>query len=307
MNPPNPAPTLSAAAHEPATAPASLARDLLELTKPRITTMAVISVAAGYTLGSRGPVALALAGAVLCAATLLASGASALNQWLESETDQWMTRTASRPLPQGRLASSVALGFGVLLVASGLVLMTMAGGALAASIGLVTVALYVLAYTPLKRTTPLCTVIGAVPGALPPLMGWAAGAGSLTAEAWLLFAILFLWQMPHFLAIAWLYRDDYARAGQPMLPVVDPSGAATARQAVLYAAALLPVSLLPSVLGIAREPYFAVALVSGVALLVASLRMGLTRSMADARLLLRVSILYLPVLLGTMVWARQPF
>ncbi len=307
MNPPNPAPTLSAAAHEPATAPASLARDLLELTKPRITTMAVISVAAGYTLGGRGPVALALAGAVLCAATLLASGASALNQWLESETDQWMTRTASRPLPQGRLASSVALGFGVLLVASGLVLMTMAGGALAASIGLVTVALYVLAYTPLKRTTPLCTVIGAVPGALPPLMGWAAGAGSLTAEAWLLFAILFLWQMPHFLAIAWLYRDDYARAGQPMLPVVDPSGAATARQAVLYAAALLPVSLLPSVLGIAREPYFAVALVSGVALLVASLRMGLTRSMADARLLLRVSILYLPVLLWTRVWARQPF
>ncbi len=307
MSPPGPAPTLDAASRPAAAVPASLARDLLELTKPRITTMAVVSVAAGYIVGSRGPIALPAAGAVLCAATLLASGASALNQWLESETDQWMARTASRPLPQGRLAPSVALAFGILLVASGLVLMTAAGGALAASIGLVTVALYVLAYTPLKRTTPLCTVIGAVPGALPPLMGWAAGAGSLTAEAWLLFAILFLWQMPHFLAIAWLYRDDYARAGQPMLPVVDPSGGATARQAVLYAAALLPVSLLPALLGIARDPYFAVALVSGVALLAASLRMGLTRTMADARLLLRVSIVYLPLLLGTMVWARQPF
>ncbi len=292
---------------KPAARAISLGRDLLELTKPRITTMAVISVAAGYYVGARGPIVFLPATRVLLAATLLASGASALNQWFEAETDRLMARTANRPLPQGRLVPTPALLFGLVLAASGVALMYAAGGPLAASIGLITVLLYVGCYTPLKRVTPLCTVIGAVPGALPPLMGWAAGAGDLSAEAWLLFAILFLWQMPHFLAIAWMYRDDYARAGQPMLPVVEPSGGSTARQAVLYAAALLPTSLLPTLLGVAGEPYFAIALTLGLFLLTATLVFASRRETNDARRLLHVSVIYLPLLLGALVLTRQSF
>ena len=237
----------------------------VDLTKPRIAVMVLVTVATGFVLGARGasnPSTLLL---TLLGTGLVAGGASAWNQYLERFRDLRMRRTAGRPLPSGRLAPAEAAVFGVAL-----------GGRSAwrswswgptspsAAVALATFVLYVAVYTPLKPRTTLNTAVGAVPGALPPVIGWAAATGRLGVEAWALFLIVFLWQFPHFLAIAWIYRDDYARAGYKMLPTVDPRGAITGRQAAGYALALVPAGLLPTVVGLAGPCYFAGALVLGL-------------------------------------------
>jgi len=280
--------------------PTSRLGDYVELTKPRITLMVVLTTAAGYYLGATGTMDLLVLLHALLGTAVIAGAASALNQVLERESDARMLRTRARPLPAGRLEPPAAVGFGLALALIGAVYLALAVNLLTAAIGVVTLALYVLVYTPLKRLSSLCTIVGAVPGALPPVMGWTAATGALSAEAWVLFAILFFWQLPHFLAIAWNYRDDYARGGQPMLSVVDPDGASTARQIVLYCMALLPVSLAPSLVHLTGALYFYGALVLGLAYLAAGVHAARVRSHAAALLLLRVSVIYLPALLGLM-------
>jgi heme o synthase len=284
-------------------APAARVADFVELTKPRITFMVVVSAAAGFYLAAPGSLdlyrSIRLINVVL-ATGLVAAGASCLNQVIERDTDRAMERTRERPLPAGRLDPAAALVFGLALAVLGSISLWLTANPLTAVLGILTLLLYVGIYTPLKRVSSLCTIIGAVPGALPPVMGWTAATGSLSVEAWALFGILFFWQMPHFLAIAWLYRDDYRRGGQPMLPVVDPAGGSTSRQIVLYGLALLPTSLLPAVVGLAGPAYFAGALVLGLAFLGVGLYTAWTRTTASARLLLRVSVVYLPALLGLM-------
>ncbi|MFM7141483.1 MAG: heme o synthase [Alphaproteobacteria bacterium] len=280
-------------------APAGLS-DFLELTKPRITFMVVITAAAGFWLASVGPIDLPLFLATLLGTGMVAAGASCLNQLAERETDARMDRTSGRPLPAGRVDALPAWAFGAALALLGSLLLLLAVNRTTAVVGLVTLALYVLVYTPLKRRTTLCTVVGAVPGALPPVMGWTGASDALSAEAWVLFAILFLWQIPHFLAIAVAWRDDYARGGHVMLPVVDPDGSRTARQTVLYSAALLPVSLLPAILQMSGEIYFFGALALGIGFLAFGVATARDRSVAAAKRLLRYSVAYLPILFALM-------
>jgi protoheme IX farnesyltransferase len=276
---------------------ADVLADLRELTKPRITVLVLVTAAAGYLLDPGVVADAALLAWTLVGTALLASGAAALNQVLERSTDALMERTASRPLPSGRLDANVALAFGVLLCLSGLVALLAFVNPLTAMLGAVTVALYAFVYTPLKRLTSLSTLVGAIPGAMPTLMGWAAAHDGLGLGAWALFAILFLWQMPHFLAIAWMYRDDYRRAGFPILSTTDPSGVRTGLQAVLYAAALVPVSLLPTLFGYAGAVYWIGALVLSLGLVAVALAFASSRSRASARRLLLASVLYVPALL----------
>ena len=235
---------------------AAVLRDLLELTKPRITSMVVLTTGIGLLLASAGEAPMSLVIHTLLGTGLLAAGSSALNQVLERDLDALMQRTAQRPLPAGRMHPDAALLFGVSLSITGLLELTLFVNLLTALLGTLALASYVFLYTPLKRVSSLATVIGAIPGAIPPLMGWTAVTEELALGAWVLFGILFLWQLPHFLAIAWMCREDYARAGLPMLPVVEPDGQSTARQMVLWGAALLPVSLLPTVLGLTGSTYF---------------------------------------------------
>ncbi len=289
-----------AAAGEAALAP-SRAADFVELTKPRITALVVVTAAIGLLLASGGAVGPGLALATLAGTALVAAGGSALNHVLERDTDALMRRTARRPLPAGRLDPDRALVFGVAISIAGLALLALAANLLTALLGAVALAGYVFVYTPLKRVTSLATVVGAVPGAIPPVMGWAAASGGLDSGAAVLFGILFLWQLPHFLAIAWLCREDYAAAGFPMLPVLDPGGRSTGRQALLYGAALVPVSLLPSALGLSGLVYLLGALVLGLAFLGFCVAFTLTFSTGAARRLLLASILYLPGVLAVMV------
>jgi protoheme IX farnesyltransferase len=234
---------------------------------------------------------------------LLCGGASALNQYLERDADALMERTRRRPIPGGRIRPEEALVFGLALSAAGLGVLAFVNP-LTLALGAASLVSYVLAYTPLKRVTSLCTVVGAVPGALPPLMGWAASRGSLGAAGWGLFAILFLWQLPHFLAIGWLYRDDYARGGFPMLAVTDRDGASTGRQAVLYATALLPVTLAAGLLASAGAGYLWGGLVLGLGFLACAAAFAWKRTVGSARRLFLASVLYLPLLLGLMVFDR---
>jgi len=236
----------------------------VELTKPRLTLLALVSTAAGFVLASASPPDGLRLLITLLGAALVGGGANALNQYLEREPDALMARTKSRPLPSGRLNPQSALWCGLVLSVIGVAALAGLVNLLAAALSAGVLATYVGLYTPLKRTTSLCTLVGAVPGALPPLIGWAASRGELGLGAWVLFAILFLWQLPHFLAIAWMHRDEYARAGFQMLSVTDPGGASASRQMVLYGAALLPISLLPTVLGLAGPIYFVGALGAGV-------------------------------------------
>lgn len=284
--------------------PVSRIADYAELAKPRITLMVVLTTAAGYYLGAEGGFDLLVLLNALLGTAVIASAASALNQVLERDSDARMLRTRHRPLPAGRMEVGAAVGFGLVLTVVGTLYLAVAVNALTAGIGAATLALYVLVYTPLKRRTSLCTIVGAVPGALPPVMGWSAATNTLNAEAWVLFAILFFWQLPHFLAIAWNYREDYARGGQPMLSVEDPHGGGTARQIVLYCTALLPVSLAPSLLHLTGSLYFYGAFVLGLAYLAAGLHAAHERSHASAGLLLRVSVIYLPALLGLMTFDK---
>jgi protoheme IX farnesyltransferase len=279
-------------------------RDFVALTKPRLNVLVVATSAAGYYLGAAGrPDPLAMAQAVAGTA-LVAGGAAVLNQVYERDTDALMRRTRLRPLPDGRVATLDASLFGLALAGTGLAVLAARTNVIAAGLALATLVTYLIVYTPMKRRSPAATLVGAVPGALPPLIGWTASHGSLSAGGLALFAIVFLWQVPHFMAIAWLYRDDYAKAGFPMLPVIDPEGRRAGRQAVVYAALLIPVSLVPALVGLSGTFYLAFALTSGIILLWLAIRFASTRSDATARSLFLGSITYLPLLWVAMILAR---
>ena len=272
------------------------AGDYLELTKPRITLMVVLTALMGYVLASPGsPEALPLL-AALVGTGLVAAGASALNMVIERRVDARMRRTQDRPLPAGRLRTPEAAAFALALTSLGLAVLTWFSGTLAAGVALVTWASYVFLYTPLKVRTSLATIVGAFPGALPPVIGWAAARHAIDPGAFILFAILFLWQIPHFLAIAWIYREDYARGGLPMLPVLDPEGRITGRQAVAHALALLVVSLTPPVAGMAGAPYLVGALLLGLGFAAVAVAAAVQRTLVWARRLFLASLLYLTLL-----------
>lgn len=281
------------------------AADLAELVKARLSLLTLATAMAGFALGVRETWDWLLLSATLGGTALCAGGAAALNQWCESEHDARMKRTRNRPLPAGRMTSSDALLAGLVLSIVGVACLAFFANTLSAALAAATIVFYILVYTPLKRVTTLNTIIGAVPGALPPLIGWTASHGSINAEGLTLFAILFLWQMPHFLAIAWLYRDDYAQAGFKMLSEGDESGALTGRQAVVYSLALLVVSLLPSVFFGYSAVYFYGALLLGVGFSALAGRFAASGgSIPAAKALFLGSIAYLPLLLGLTVLAR---
>ena len=278
--------------------------DYVALAKPRLNVLVVASTVAGYAMAHGDTSNLAALGATIVGTAFVASGASALNQVIEREPDALMRRTRLRPLPDGRLGHSEALVFAAIISVLGLLTLAAGVNVLSALVALATLVSYAAVYTPLKRRTSFATVIGAIPGALPPVIGWAAASNALSQGAWVLFGIVFLWQLPHFLAIAWMYREDYARAGFPMLPVIEPDGRSTARQAVVYAAALLPVALAPTLVGMSGTVYFAGALAITLIFLGATLRFALTRAVRDARRLFFASIIYLPVLWALMIVDR---
>jgi len=280
---------------------ASLPASYLELTKPRITFLVSLTSAAGFCLGSKGSFSASRLALLTIGIALLSSGISTLNQYMERDLDRLMNRTKLRALPAGKVPSSTALSFGVLLSASGLLFLAIFISPLSGWLGLVTLAAYLFAYTPLKTRSSLSTVVGAFPGAMPPLLGWAAARGNIGIEAWILFAILFLWQFPHFLAIAWMYRDDYARAGIKMLPVVEPEGRVTGQQILVYTLMLIPVSMLPTLVHVAGNIYMIGALALGTVFLYFSARAAVVRSKWQARRLLQASVLYLPALFVLMV------
>ena len=278
--------------------------DYVALTKPRLNVLVVATSAAGYYLGtargSGGAQMLAMIGAVAGTA-LVAGGAAVLNQVYERDTDALMRRTRLRPLPDGRVPPGEATVFGLAISTAGLGLLAARANLTAALLALATLVVYLVVYTPMKRRTPLATLVGAVPGALPPLIGWTASSGALSVGGVALFAIVFLWQIPHFMAIAWLYRDDYGKAGFPMLPVVEPEGRRAGRQAVLYSVVLLPISLAPTLVGVSGLAYCGIALALGVALLALAFRFAATRSDQSARRLFFGSIAYLPLLWTAMI------
>jgi protoheme IX farnesyltransferase len=278
--------------------------DLAEMAKPGITLMVVLTAGLGFLLAGGEKFSFVLLVYTLLGTGLVSAGASVLNHVIEREPDALMQRTANRPLPAGRMDPDTALFFGVAVGVAGLVELALAVNLLTALLGAVALAGYVFVYTPLKRVSSLATIVGAVPGAIPPMMGWSAVRGQLDPAAWVLFGILFFWQMPHFLAIAWLCREDYARGGFPMLTVSDTDGSRTARQVILYGVALIPVSLLPSVLGLMGTVYFAGALLLGLVYLGFGFGFARTRSTSGARWLMLASILYLPAVLLVMLLDR---
>ena len=280
-------------------------RPYIELTKPRITWLILMSTGIGYFFGTRtasfaGWHWLVLLHTIL-GTGLIASGTAALNQWYERIADSKMRRTQNRPLPSGRVSSRNALLFGLTISAAGFLELSLGVNLLTGLLGLFTLASYLFVYTPLKQRSPHSTTIGAIPGAMPPLIGYAASSGMLNADAWVLFAILFLWQFPHFYAIAWMYREDYERAGIRMLPVVQPDGESTARQILLYASVLIPISLLPKVLSMTGDLYVVGAFILGLYYLYTGTRVVLNRTRRHARAVLLASILYLPLLYGLML------
>ena len=272
-----------------------------ELTKPRITFLIVLTAAAGFALATRGSVDYLRMFSAMIGIALLSSGIATLNQYIERDLDALMRRTADRPLPSGKLLPWEALVFGVGLTVLAEVYLAVLVNPLTALLGLTVIAGYLFAYTPLKTKTSLSTLVGAFPGAVPPLIGWTAARGELSLEAWVLFAILFLWQFPHFLAIAWMYREDYARAGILMLPVVEPDGRITGQQIVIYTLMLLPVSFLPTALGISGKIYLYGAIILGLLFLYSSVRAAFSQSRQEARRLLLASVIYLPLLFILMV------
>lgn len=287
--------------HEKAASAREKFAGYIELTKPRIAFLLVLTSAAGFYLAGRGTFDLVLFANSMLAITLLAFGVAALNQYWERRLDVLMDRTAKRPLPSGILSTNEALIFGVLLCLAAEVYLFFAVNALTAVLGLIVIVGYVLVYTPLKTRTSASTAIGALPGALPPLMGWTAAANEISLAAWALFAMQFLWQFPHFFAIAWLYREDYAKAGILMLPVVEPDGRLTARQIVLFAIMLFPVSLAPFFLGLSGFVFAAGAVLLGIWFLWASIKCARTKTKDQARRLLMVTVIYLPLLFILMV------
>lgn len=277
---------------------------LCDLVKARLTFLVLLTTLVGFYVGTRGAVDYWLLAHTLLGTTLLACGAAALNQLWEREHDALMRRTADRPLPSGRMQPETVLILGGAFSIAGLLYLAFAVNLITSLLGAATLASYVFVYTPLKRITWLNTAVGAVPGALPPMMGWTAARNEITGEGWSLFVILFFWQIPHFLAIAWMYRDEYARAGFVMLPAVDPDGLRTGSQAVSHTLGLLTVSLAPFVFGLAGAVYLAGALVLGLIFLFAAIQFSRQLTRQRARLLFFISILYLPLLLGLMVFDK---
>jgi heme o synthase len=275
-----------------------------DLVKARLTTLVLLTTLVGFYLGWRGTMNFTLMFNTLAATALLASGASALNQLLEREYDAKMRRTQGRPLPSGRLQPATVAIFGGVTSVAGLVYLALAVNLITSVLGAITLVSYLFIYTPLKRVTWLNTAIGAVPGALPPLMGWTAARGELSGEGWALFAILFFWQLPHFFAIAWMYRDEYARAGFKMLPGIDPAGQRTAQQAVSNTLALLAVSLCPFVFKMAGTAYLAGAVILGMGFLWCAIQFSRQLTLSRAKQLFFASIIYLPLLLALMVWDK---
>lgn len=282
----------------------SVASDFWALTKPRLNFLVLITTLGGLYLGAPEGVPLPILVHALLGTALVAGGAAALNQVWEREVDALMRRTRLRPLPAGRLGTTESRWFGIALSTVGIVELAWQVNLLAAAVAALTAVSYVLVYTPLKTRTSLSTLVGAIPGALPPVIGWAAATNSITLPALVLFGIVFFWQMPHFLAIAWLHREDYARAGIPLLPVLESDGRRTGQQALLYAAGLWPVSLMPILVGLAGVPYSIVATALGVGFIVLSALFMRERSNQTARRLFLYSIVYLPVLWGALCLDR---
>jgi protoheme IX farnesyltransferase len=276
------------------------------LTKPDVSFLVLITTAAGYYMGARGPMNWLHMMQTVFATMLIAAGTAALNHYIERESDRDMRRTASRPLPSGVLQPMQALAFGIVLSVAGAFALYYVAGRIAALLGVVTCVGYLFGYTPLKKRTVWATFIGAFPGAIPPMIGWVAATGTLDRGAWLLFGILFLWQFPHFHAIAWMYREDYARAGIQMLPVVDPEGERTFRQIIWTAVGLIGVSLLPSIVGLAGMMYFFGALVVSLGLLQVCVWAASMKTNVRAKWLMHATVMHIPVLLGLMVYDKIP-
>jgi protoheme IX farnesyltransferase len=278
--------------------------DFITLAKPRLNLLVVGSALAGYAMGGGEISQVSQTVATILGTALVAGGASAYNQLYERKTDALMQRTRLRPLPDGRLQTGEALVFATALSALGLATLAAGVNTLSAMVAFATLLSYVVIYTPLKPVTSFATVIGAIPGALPPVIGWTAARQDLGEGAWLLFGIVFLWQLPHFLAIAWMFREDYARAGFPMLPVLEPDGRSTGRQAMLYSAALVPLSLAPTLIGLTGRAYFVGALALAAIFLTLTVKFAMSRSRRDARRLFFGSIIYLPLLWILMIANR---
>jgi heme o synthase len=275
--------------------------DYIELTKPRVTWLILMSTAVGFWFGAPGSIQWMVLLHAVIGTALIASGTFTLNQWYEREADSRMNRTRHRPLPTGRILPWQALLFGIILSVVGFAQLYWGANPLTAWLGLFTEASYLGLYTPLKQRSWHSTTVGAVPGAMPPLIGFAAAANTLTWEAWALYAILFLWQFPHFYAIAWMYREDYAKAGIRMLPVVEPDGTSTARQILIASVILVPVSLAPAYLNMAGVVYIIGALILGAVFFYSGLRVARERSILRARSVLLTSVIYLPVLYGLLL------
>ena len=279
-------------------------RDYFELTKFRVTSLVVFTTWLGYVLAGKPAYTMRWAH-LLVGTWLVAASAAALNEYWERDLDAKMLRTQMRPLPQHRITPEHALGFSVTLAVIGLFELAIKVNWLSAFLAMITLVIYLFGYTPLKTKTALCTLVGAVPGAIPPMIGWAAVRGQLDFTAWVLFGIMFLWQLPHFLAIAWMYREDYARAGFVMLPLADPDGRKTAGMIVLYTVSLIPVSLIPVRLGAMGFSYFCGALFLGTAFLLCGACTAYFRTPAYAKRLLLASVIYLPLLLTWMALTRK--
>jgi len=281
-----------------------LIRDLVELVKARLTLLVLVTTAVGFYLGAEGPVNFAALLHTVFGTAAAAAGAAALNQWWEHSLDALMQRTRSRPVPSGRMRPRDAFILGSALSIFGVAYLAFVSNALSAALAAITIIIYIFAYTPLKRVSTFNTALGAVPGALPPMIGWAAARGTLNAGAWMLFAILFFWQLPHFFAIAWMYRDDYARAGFQMISSDDRTGERSASQSVFFCLLLFIVAGLPAFLGIATVFYLLAELILGAVFVAVAMRFLKTRARADARRLFITSIIYLPLLLGALVLSK---
>jgi protoheme IX farnesyltransferase len=279
--------------------------DFITLMKPRLNFLVLLTTAAAYSLGAGPESRLIDLVHTLLGTFLVAGGAAAINQVWERSTDRLMRRTRQRPMADMRLSVAQGLTFGVALTIIGAGELAFFINLLSSAVALVTTASYIFFYTPLKLRTSLSTIAGALPGALPAVIGWAAATNTLSIEGWVLFGIVFMWQMPHFLAIAWMYRDEYARAGMPLLPVIEPDGRSTGRQAVLYTAALIPLSMMPTGVGLASPWYLVGAIVLGAILMVMSLEFAVKRNIATAKRLFFGSILYLPVLWAILVFDHR--
>lgn len=278
----------------------------LALGKARLSFLVVVTTAVGYVLASRGGISLRGLALVVVGTGLTSSGALAMNQWMERSRDARMERTRGRPLPAGVFTPGHALRLAAASILAGLACLAAFTNLLTAALAATVVVVYLGFYTPLKPRTPLCTLVGAICGAIPPMMGWSAAAGRLEIGAWILAAVLFLWQIPHFLALAWLYREDYERAGFRMLPVIDRSGIVTGRMVILYSLALVPIGIAATLAGVAGRTFLVGSVVLGALLLSLGIRLARQRTDASARALFLASLVYLPLLLGLMIADRAP-